>query len=118
MFSTRFEKLYVLFSQSVFVCLILKSLINFKLNIITWRDHYSVLRFLPGLFTIFLTIFARWMQLEEQELLTLPERPSSFLVFSGVRVAQSLLLFCRLFFCLLFLLLTTSGYPLVSCFFY
>ena len=40
-----------------------------------------------------LTRLTRWVSLVEQELLTFPEHPSSPLVFSGVRVTRSLVLY-------------------------
>jgi hypothetical protein len=45
------------------------------------------------LITGFVTRFTRRMSLLEQELLTLPEHPSSPPVFSGVRVTRSLVLY-------------------------
>jgi hypothetical protein len=39
--------------------------------------------------TAFVTGLARWVPLVEQELLTLPEHPSSTPVLSGVRVTRS-----------------------------
>jgi hypothetical protein len=44
------------------------------------------------LVTGFITRLTRWMPLVEQELLTLPEHPSSPPIFCGVRVTQSLVL--------------------------
>jgi hypothetical protein len=44
------------------------------------------------LITGFVTRLTRWVSLEEQELLTLPEQLSSPPVFSGVRVTRSLVL--------------------------
>ena len=45
------------------------------------------------LITGFVTRLTRWVPLVEQELLTLPEHPSSPPFFSGVRVTQSLVLY-------------------------
>jgi len=77
--------------------------------------------------TGFVTRVTRWVSLVEQELRTLSEHLSSHLVFSGVRVTQSLVfcimfrrsLFVLLFFffwplcCLSILRFTSSDYPVV-----
>ena len=57
------------------------------------------------LITGFVSRVTRWMPLVEQELLILPDHPSSPQVFSGVRVTRSLVLyvmFCRSLFVLLY----------------
>jgi hypothetical protein len=53
------------------------------------RDYRNRLIFKIG----FVTWLTRWVPLVEQELLTLHEHPSSPLVFSGVRVTRSLVLY-------------------------
>jgi hypothetical protein len=70
-----------------------------------------------GLITGFAAIITRRVPHVEQELLTLPEHPRSSSVFSGVRVARSLV-FCVKYCRLMFLLLPFFFWPLYClCFF-
>ena len=52
-------------------------------------------RYVPLVVNGFVTRLTWWVSVVEQELLTLPEHPSSPSVFSGVRVTRSLVLYVR-----------------------
>ena len=69
------------------------------------------------LITGFVTRLTRRVPLVEQELLTLPGHASSPPVFSGVRVARSLV-FCVMFCRLLFVILSFFIWPLCCLFFF
>ena len=89
----------------------------------TCRKHFPVLSSFIN-YHGFVTRLKRRVSLVEQELLTLPEHPSSLPVFSGVRVTWSLVLyvcfvnrclsFCLFFFAIVLCVLlryTDSDYP-------
>ena len=72
----------------------------------TCRKHFPILSSFMTYHTGFIPRLTRRVPQVEQELLTLPDHPSSHPVFNGVRVTRSLVLcvwFCRsLFVCLYF----------------
>ena len=86
---TRKEKKPTLFLESIIIC---SNIIEIKYH--RWIISPVLQGFVPRILLVaHLTRLTRWVSLVEQELLTLPEHPSSPPVFSRVRVTRSLVLY-------------------------